>query len=215
MLASVGHAQSPVCSRGEKHTLCVKQPLWPLRLPQPPSGGCKPRPARLRYIVKASVRSVCKRRRRSGSNPTFALTSARCTVLPGSAAGQYFLMVRQSVDGSSHVSKPQLLASVVATATAAARLHQRSTVLECPDATLAVVLTEHTLANKVCRHPLEASHAGVRHSFRPCSQWSFWSLKCRVPADTWGLFCCWAVVHVRSMLMSAWLAAGLRCLFFH
>ncbi len=58
-------------------------------------------------------------------------------------------MVRQSVDGSSYISKPHLLASVVATATAAARLHQRSTVLECPDATLAVVLTEQTLTNKV------------------------------------------------------------------
>lgn len=64
-------------------------------------------------------------------------------------AGQYFLMVRQSVDGSSHVSKPHLLASVVAVASAAARLHQRSTVLEFPDAALAVVLMEHTLANKV------------------------------------------------------------------
>lgn len=58
-------------------------------------------------------------------------------------------MVRQSVDGSCHVSKPHLLASVVAVASAAARLHQRSTVLECPDAALAVVLMEHTLANKV------------------------------------------------------------------
>lgn len=74
-----------------------------------------------------------------------------CSVLPGTP-GQYFLMVRQSIDGSSHVSKPHLLASVVATATAAARLRQGSTVLECPDATLAVVLMEHTLANKV-RHP--------------------------------------------------------------
>jgi hypothetical protein len=64
-------------------------------------------------------------------------------------AGQYFLMVRQSIDGSSSVSKPHLLASLVAVASASARLHQRTTVLECPDAALAVVLMEQSLANKV------------------------------------------------------------------
>lgn len=64
-------------------------------------------------------------------------------------AGQYFLMARQSIDGSSSVSKPHLLASLVTVASASARLHQRTTVLDCPDAALAVVLLEHSLANKV------------------------------------------------------------------
>lgn len=58
-------------------------------------------------------------------------------------------MVRQSPDGGSSVSKPHLLASLVAVASASARLHQRATVLDCPDAALAVVLLEHSLANKV------------------------------------------------------------------
>jgi hypothetical protein len=66
-------------------------------------------------------------------------------------------VVRQSVDGSSYVSKPHLLASLVAVASAAARLQGHSTVLEHPDATLAVVLMEQTLANKVGL-PVECVH---------------------------------------------------------
>lgn len=42
-----------------------------------------------------------------------------------------------------------LLASLVRVATAVARLHQRSVVVEQPDATLAVLLMEQTLSNKV------------------------------------------------------------------
>jgi len=77
-------------------------------------------------------------------------------------SGQYFLMVRQSVDGSSYVSKPHLLSSVMHVASAAARLHHRRSVLECPDATLAVVLMEHTLANKVsCRSKSDSRGTGL------------------------------------------------------
>jgi DNA replicative helicase MCM subunit Mcm2 (Cdc46/Mcm family) len=47
------------------------------------------------------------------------------------------------------LSKPVLLATLVRVASAVARLHLRSEVLEQPDASLAVLLMEHTLANKV------------------------------------------------------------------
>lgn len=47
------------------------------------------------------------------------------------------------------MSKPALLASLVRVASAAARLHGRVEVLEQPDATLAVLLMEQTLTNKV------------------------------------------------------------------
>jgi len=42
-----------------------------------------------------------------------------------------------------------LLASLVRSASAVARLHLSSTVRECPDAVVAVVLMEQTLSNKV------------------------------------------------------------------
>lgn len=47
------------------------------------------------------------------------------------------------------VSKPVLLASLMRIASGVARLHHRSHVEE-PDAGLAVLLMDHTLANKVC-----------------------------------------------------------------
>lgn len=47
------------------------------------------------------------------------------------------------------LSKPVLLATLVRVASAVARLHLRSEVLQQPDASLAVLLMEHTLANKV------------------------------------------------------------------
>jgi hypothetical protein len=51
----------------------------------------------------------------------------------------------------TQLSKPVLLATLVRVASAVARLHLRGEVLEQPDASLAVLLMEHTLANKVRR----------------------------------------------------------------
>ncbi|KAF8055914.1 hypothetical protein HT031_006553 [Scenedesmus sp. PABB004] len=63
--------------------------------------------------------------------------------------GQYFLVVRQSLASTSKVSKPALLSSLVRVAGGLARLAGRSEVLECPDAALAVLLMEQSLANKL------------------------------------------------------------------
>ncbi|WIA40444.1 hypothetical protein OEZ86_013801 [Tetradesmus obliquus] len=63
--------------------------------------------------------------------------------------GQYFLVLRQSLGSSGKLSKPVLLATLVRVASAVARLHLRSEVLQQPDASLAVLLMEHTLAIKL------------------------------------------------------------------
>eukprot|EP00775_Hariotina_reticulata_P012142 gene12142-12280_t len=89
--------------------------------------------ASLRYLVAAAV-------------------GTRSPVLSDDAQsflGKYFLLVRQALDNSSKVSKAVLLASLLRAASAVARLHLRSTVLECPDAVVAVVLMEQTLSNKL------------------------------------------------------------------
>jgi hypothetical protein len=58
------------------------------------------------------------------------------------------MMAVSCASASLQLSKPVLLATLVRVASAVARLHLRSEVLQQPDASLAVLLMEHTLANK-------------------------------------------------------------------